>query len=297
MPGMLFATRKEVWDQQVCELLPIHALYDDFPAAFVEDYAHWLDIDTKVVEWRPLRHTWTSSPDNWQMRADGQEVGLSRGAKRLVDIRSPAAKAISRILGPLEHATHIHVILDCETDALELTGRTGTEEALYGLNTCAINAAASILPRASAGDVAASIFKQAKSFYVFREQPAEPPISNTRDEYDLLERAAIRDSSFQTYGFDAEAYTTDHDATYSSRDQVLNNLTICPRLLSEIKSWAQPILGSGLADNITLGFDPKWVDLPAEKFLPDDWCTLYSILSRSAAEQDKYKIMIFLVTL
>src|SRR3954447_8073142 len=107
--------------EQVCELLPIHALHDDFPAAFVEDYAHWLDIDTGVVEWRPLKHAWTSSPDNWQMRADGQEVGLSRGAKRLVDIRSPTAKAISRILGPLEHATHVHVILDCETEALEVS--------------------------------------------------------------------------------------------------------------------------------------------------------------------------------
>jgi hypothetical protein len=116
-PELIIRTRKQ---GQVCELLPIHALHDDFPAAFVEDYAHWLDIDTGVVEWRPLRHAWTSSPGNWQMRADGQEVGLRRSAKRLVDIRSPTAKAISRILGPLEHATHIHVILDCETEALEV---------------------------------------------------------------------------------------------------------------------------------------------------------------------------------
>ncbi len=79
-PELVIRTRKQ---GQVCELLPIHALHDDFPAAFVEDYAHWLDIDTGVVEWRPLRHAWTSSPGNWQMRADGQEVGLSRGAKRL----------------------------------------------------------------------------------------------------------------------------------------------------------------------------------------------------------------------
>jgi hypothetical protein len=476
-PELIIRTRKQ---GQVCELLPIHALHDDFPAAFVEDYAHWLDIDTGVVEWRPLRHAWTSSPGNWQMRADGQEVSLSRGAKRLVDIRSPTAKAISRILGPLEHATHIHVILDCETEALEvnlprvrldfslqnpgnllvskqfrgmvvderqsfgtltglvnklvlrevegpsrsvivphgrvsfsrdgdhvrvkidttsaahvkyhsydidtqlgrlvdngnlrsrlfrlylhattahclidqLTGRTGTEEALYGLASAAtrsfvelepgdaelLGMLARLTPRrqyypehlrvmqqvdwetlsplsqhCAFSTQVASIFNQAKSFHVFREQPAEPPISDTRGEHDLLERAAMRDSSFQTYGFGAEVYTTDHDTTYPSRDQVLNgarelqtcrttklvdkwstNLTICPRLLSEIESWGEPILGPGLADNLTLGFDPKWVDLPAKKFLPDDWCTLHSMLSRSEVEQDKYKIMIFLGTL
>jgi hypothetical protein len=47
-------------------------------------------------------------------------------------------------------------------------------------------------------------------------------MSDTRGNHDLLERAAIRDSSFQTYGFGAEVYTTDHDTTYSSRDQAFD---------------------------------------------------------------------------
>jgi hypothetical protein len=64
-------------------------------------------------------------------------------------------------------------------------------------------------------------------------------------------------------------------------------------LLSEIESWGEPILGPGLGDNLTLGFDVKWLGPPA-KFLPDDWCTLHSILSESVVEQNKYKIMIFL---
>lgn len=264
---------------------------------------------------------------------------------RLVD----SGNLRSRLFRLYLHATTAHCLID------QLTGRTGTEEALYGLASAAtrsfvelepedaelLGMLARLTPRrqyypehlrvmqqvdwetlpplsqhCAFSTQVASIFNQAKSFHVFRGQPAEPPISDTRGEHDLLERAAIRDSSFQTYGFGAEAYTTDHDTTYSSRDQVLNSarelqtcrttklvdnwstdLTICPRLLSEIESWAQPILGPGLADNLTLGFDPKWVDLPAEKFLPDDWCTLHSMLSRSAVEQDKYKIMIFLGTL
>jgi hypothetical protein len=475
-PELIIRTRQL---EQVCELLPIHALHDDFPAAFVQDYAHWLDIDTGVIEWRPLRHAWTSSRDNWQMRADGEEVALTRGGKRLIDIRSPTAKAISRILSPLEHATHIHVILDCGTEALgvnlprvrldfslqnhgnflmskqfrgmavdecqsfgaltglvnrlvlrevegssrsvivphghvsfsrdghhvrvnidttsathvkyhsyhidsqlgrlvdngnlrsrlfrlylhattahclvdQLTRRTGTEEALYGLASAATRSFVELEPEdaellrmvsrltprrqyypkhlrvmqqvdwetlsplsqhCAFSTQVTSIFSQAKSFHMFREQPAKLSISDTRGEHDLLERAAIRDSSFQTYGFGAEAYTTDHDTTYSSRDQILNGarelqtcrtaklvdnwstkLAICPRLLSKIESWGEPILGPGLADNLTLGFDPKWLDPPA-KFLSDGWCTLHSILSGSVVEQDKYKIMIFLSTL
>jgi len=39
---------------QVYGLLPVHALEDDFPQAFINDYAHWLDIDTGFVEWRPI---------------------------------------------------------------------------------------------------------------------------------------------------------------------------------------------------------------------------------------------------
>jgi hypothetical protein len=67
-------------------------------------------------------------------------------------------------------------------------------------------------------------------------------------------------------------------------------------LLSEIESWSEPLRGPDLGCNLTLGFDLKWLDEPA-KFLPDDWCTLHSILSRSVVDQDKYKVMIFLSTL
>ncbi|OBT60021.1 hypothetical protein VE03_10579, partial [Pseudogymnoascus sp. 23342-1-I1] len=99
MRGMVFETRHEVCGQRVhfrmCEseliirtrketdvheVIPIHALHDDFPRAFVEDYAHWLDLNTGFIEWRPLKDAWTSSPDNWRMRSyDQQAFSLSRG--------------------------------------------------------------------------------------------------------------------------------------------------------------------------------------------------------------------------
>ena len=39
---------------QVYEILPVNALADDFPQAFIQDYAHWLHIDTGCIEYRPL---------------------------------------------------------------------------------------------------------------------------------------------------------------------------------------------------------------------------------------------------
>lgn len=105
----------------VYELLPVHALDGDFPQAFVQDYAHWLDIKTDFVEWRPFLNAWTPTSQTWQMRSGSRgESLLIRGSSRLVDLHSPAAKAVSEILSPLEHATYIHITLNCETEVVEV---------------------------------------------------------------------------------------------------------------------------------------------------------------------------------
>ncbi|PQE07113.1 p-loop containing nucleoside triphosphate hydrolase protein [Rutstroemia sp. NJR-2017a BVV2] len=499
MEGMVFETRKEIFGQQVhfaeygseliirtrrqrqvCELLPICALKDDFPRSLVEDYTHWLDINTRSVEWRPLNHPWTSSPDNWQMRVDCQGTFvLNRDMQELIDVRSRTAKAIARVLSPLEYAAHIHIISNCKTRVLEihlprlkldfffndrqrvleskqfrsmvvdeqqsfgaftglvnklvlrdiegtsrsvivpygsvsfaqdghhvrvtidttpairvkyhlysidrqlgrlvdngslqsrlfrlylhgttshclidrLTGRTGTEEALFGLAGAAtrsfvelepidielLEMLAQLTPRrqfypkhlrvmqqvewATLSPLSqhcafqkqvASIFGQANAFQVFQERPVEPLIPETRGEQFLLERAAIRDSSFQVHEFGAEAFTANDDTVYTSRDQTIDsarelqtcriaklvdywsaNLTICPRLLLEIESWGGVIKGPSLEDNLMIGFDLKWLDAPT-KFMPDYWYSLHAFLSQSIVERDKYKIMVFLSTL
>jgi len=477
---LIIRTRKEA---NVHEVIPIHALHDDFPRAFVEDYSHWLDLNTGFIEWRPLKDVWTSSPDNWQMRSDDhQAFSLSCGVRRLIDIRSPTAITISRTLSPLEHLTHMHVILNSETGELQvnlprlkldfllrnhgrlleskqfrgmvvsecqsfgsftglvnklvlqkvegssrsvivpygsvsfspdvnhvrvtintssakhvryhsyqidnqlgrlvdngsltsrlfrlylhaatahcladhLTGRTGTEEALYGLASATtrsfvelepldaelLGMLARLTPRRKYypdhlrvmqqvewGGLSplsqhcdfykqvTSVLDQAKSFQMFQDQPAQPAqplISDTRGNQDLQERAAIRDSSFQVHGFGAEAHTSNHDVTYSARDNLSDgarelqtcctaklvddwsvSLSVRPGLLSEIESWGKPLRGPILEDEWTLGFDIKWLD-PLEKFLPDNWCRFQNILSRSEVGKDKYKIMIFLSSL
>ena len=99
----------------------MHALQGDFPEAFVQDYAHWLDINTGFVEWRPLTDPWTSSSNNWQIRPVSKWKNvLIRDSWRLVDLHTPTAKAVSSILSPLERATHIHISLNCKTEVLEV---------------------------------------------------------------------------------------------------------------------------------------------------------------------------------
>ena len=106
---------------QIYELLPVHTLDGDFPQAFVQDYGHWLDVNTGFIEWRPLLNAWTPTSQNWQMRSGSRgENLLIRGSSKLVDLHTPTAKAVSTILSPLEHATHIHVTLNCETEMLDV---------------------------------------------------------------------------------------------------------------------------------------------------------------------------------
>ncbi|KAI9742144.1 MAG: hypothetical protein M1818_004044 [Claussenomyces sp. TS43310] len=107
--------------EQVYELLPLHLFQGDFPMSFVQDYAHWLDVDTGLVEWRLLKHAWRPSTENWQMPIDGYNAFiLSQGARKLIDIHSPTANTISRVLSPLEQKTHIHMIFICETGVVEV---------------------------------------------------------------------------------------------------------------------------------------------------------------------------------
>lgn len=107
--------------ERICELIPIDAMLDDFPNAFVQEYVHWLDTGTGLVEWRPLTSIWTSSTNNWQMATDNWQTSvLSHSTKKLIDVHSPTAKIISRLLGPLEQAKHINIIYDCNTDAVEI---------------------------------------------------------------------------------------------------------------------------------------------------------------------------------
>ena len=108
-------------ERQVYELLPVHALDGDFPLVFIDAYAHWLDIETGFVEWRPLDNAWTPSTQNWQMRSGSQGGNILQcGSLSLVDLHTPTATAVSTILSPLESLIHIHMTTNCKTGELEV---------------------------------------------------------------------------------------------------------------------------------------------------------------------------------
>lgn len=54
---------------QAYELLPVQTLDGDFPHNFIQEYVHWLNINTGFVEWRPLHNAWMATSQNWQMQS------------------------------------------------------------------------------------------------------------------------------------------------------------------------------------------------------------------------------------
>jgi len=72
----------------------------------------------RVLEFRPVGSSWTPAPSNWKLnicksgihpRAILQKLGQDNSSIRLIDIRSPTFKVVSRLLSPLESPKNIMV--------------------------------------------------------------------------------------------------------------------------------------------------------------------------------------------
>lgn len=269
---------------------------------------------------------------------------IDRQLGRLIDNGSLKSKLFKIYL----HAVTAHSLID------ELTGRTGTEEALSTLASAAVQSSprldqgeidllvllARLTPRrqyypqhlqvmqevewkrlspisqhSSFFTIVQSIFERATTLDLFHDEPAALPDAEFRGDQNLLERAGLRDAAYRVHAFGAEHHTTNHDVIYVARDCVMNSIResqVChtaklvdswsahvkghPHLLREIESWGKPLHGPRLQAPMSLGYDMKWLDPPAE-FFPRDWCTLHTTLSHSEVDKDKYKIMFFLSTL
>ena len=461
------------------ELLPLHSLHGDFPQAFVNNYYHWLELKTGLIEWRPLLDPWTPSSQNWQMfTSNHEETSLSCGSLKLIDVHSSTAKMLSAVLSPLEIPEHIQIMYNYQTENLEihlgrlkldffmlrgacqlelkqyrdmcldtnqslgtltglanklvlrsvngssraviipegkivseiqeshvrvkiilsdeqfsyyvynidsligrliddngslksrlficylhavtahclpddLTGRTGTEEALSVLDSSFVrsfptldqteidlliqlgrltphrkfypdylqvmqevqwNPLHSLSQHPSFCTLVTSIFDRYQEVKVFSENRVELPYHKLCREDLLLQRAAIRDSSYRIYGFGAEAHTVKYDVLYTARDQESSRREsqVCQiarlvdswaarldnrvTLLEFIESLKMPLKGALPNAALSLEYDSKWLDLP-ESYLSEHWCAIHNTLCQSVVEKDKYKIMMFLSTL
>ena len=105
-------------DSQILQLIPRSKLLGDFPRQFIDEYTHWLDSDSRELEFRPAGSPWTPGPSNWRLyihqpgnrpRVTFQKPSLGSSPIQLVDIRSTAFGVLSRMLSPLESPEHIIV--------------------------------------------------------------------------------------------------------------------------------------------------------------------------------------------
>ncbi|KEP46478.1 putative large low complexity protein [Rhizoctonia solani 123E] len=135
IPGMTFTSRSEIEGYQVSfalnsanqgliiqaradatilELIPPSKLEGDFPSSFSSNFHHWLNVQEKYVEFRPLSKPWSSDKQAWRLcvRDSGLRTMTSTMAYEtcsLLDIRSFTYKEISRQLSGLETRQHIHI--------------------------------------------------------------------------------------------------------------------------------------------------------------------------------------------
>lgn len=110
-----------VRDSQVWELIPHTALLGDFPSAFIHGYVHWQDLNTEIIEWRPLSDPWIPNPNNWSMVQEAGGKALKKNGTSLVDIRSPTAAYVLSIFQPLEKETYIHTIVGDIRNELDIS--------------------------------------------------------------------------------------------------------------------------------------------------------------------------------
>lgn len=90
-------------DEDVLELIPHTVLAQDIPTLLVEGHAHWLNLRTHCLEFRPLVSLWTSSPANWRLHFTERSKMIFGGSSELlIDTHSPTFEMLSQRLQPLE---------------------------------------------------------------------------------------------------------------------------------------------------------------------------------------------------
>lgn len=102
------------------EYIPREHLVEDLPNSFINDYAHWLNLSTGQVEFRPLGQKWESTPKNWRLTREHDKHVLRKGPLAVVDPLSPTAVLSHRILGHIETSGNINAIFDSDDNSLAL---------------------------------------------------------------------------------------------------------------------------------------------------------------------------------
>ena len=128
MPGMFYMTARGVKGHQLhfgkragrtiirmrktnitLEAIPHEHFRGDFPSALVDDYTHWLNLSTRVIDFRALGRPYEAGKD-WQLQYHAKSSSfLERGDQRLVDVRSRTASSITSLFARLDAPAEIHI--------------------------------------------------------------------------------------------------------------------------------------------------------------------------------------------
>ena len=106
---------------QAWEFVPSRLLAGAVPDHFIESYAHWYNLDSDYIEFRPVMEPWRSSSSYWRLQRKGHcRWYLASEGMRLVSMKSETAQTISRIIEPIEKASRVHLKYHPASSLLEI---------------------------------------------------------------------------------------------------------------------------------------------------------------------------------
>ena len=111
--GQTLIIRAQTTPGQIFELIPHDIILADFPSLLAIGHAHWMDIRSGEVEFRPLGQLWKSSCQNWRLFffADGPSKMMQK-TRCLVDIRSGTFQGIAARIRNLEYSEYLTIVYD-----------------------------------------------------------------------------------------------------------------------------------------------------------------------------------------
>jgi hypothetical protein len=107
-------------DGRTLDLVPSRVFENTLPHHFIHDYIHWYDRQYRTIEFRLKSVPWTSSPNNWTMDSIGSSWILQKEGQSLVTLTSSTAKALSKLLEPLESDAYMHIALNAKSREVEI---------------------------------------------------------------------------------------------------------------------------------------------------------------------------------
>ncbi|KAL8669967.1 MAG: hypothetical protein Q9168_005470 [Polycauliona sp. 1 TL-2023] len=254
----------------ILELIPNEKFVNDFPTIYAEDFAHWLDLNTSVVEFRPLDRRWSTDDSNWRLtyRRDGSSYFWNH-EYRLVDVRSRTCQRTMDVLGTLETAMFTHVTrsttgrlhihlprfglrffrndnseLECQ-ELRKIVDRDQSLGTLIGLKTrlvlCARGIQSKKLDRLNTAffDTARKIVAHSEQFSRFYQGLDKTPALDSRGDEDLLQRAKFRESTLMNVDYRGNEHTVQQDRDYDARDVGCDadKVSRVYTMSSLVKSW------------------------------------------------------------